>query len=367
MKTPIPSPKDRAIEERASYSKEQINKAGSILKKNSSNPEELNRAMNILSDWRAKHHYPLHVFQTRLRNASRDYDKKSIVVQRLKRTSSILKKLNRPYSGRKPTMKLAQMQDIAGCRAIVKNVKIAREIYETHYSKGNLKHRKVREKDYVASPKSDGYRSFHLVYEYKSDKRKTKYNGMLVEVQIRSKLQHLWATSVETVDFFTRNAIKLNQGDAAWADFFRLVSSAFAIKEKCTPVENISKEELYAKIKEKESELSVITKLESWAHGMNFFHELREKEIKSLSFFLFDLDISNGKLLIQAYASKEQERTKAFQDYLKLEKNHRNDQKHDIVLVGADTMENLRKAYPNYFADTKDFVSELKKTIQTLS
>ena len=72
-------------------------------------------------------------------------------------------------------------------------------------------------------PKKDGYRSLHIIYEYKSDKCKTDYNGLRVEVQIRSRLQHLWATAVETVDFFTRQAIKFNEGIPDWADFFRLV------------------------------------------------------------------------------------------------------------------------------------------------
>ena len=36
-------------------------------------------------------------------------------------------------------MQLFQMQDIAGCRAIVENVNIAKEIYNNYYLKGNLK------------------------------------------------------------------------------------------------------------------------------------------------------------------------------------------------------------------------------------
>ena len=345
MRMPTASSKDIA-EEFPSYNKKEINRAGSILKKDSSSPEESNRAMDVLSDWRADHHHPLHTFQTRLKRVSRKYDENAIVVQRLKRYSSILKKLKR-Y----PSMKLSQMQDIAGCRAIVKNAKIARKIYEDHYSKSRLEHKKVREDDYVANPKGDGYRSFHVVYE-------TMYNGMRVEVQIRSKLQHLWATSVEVVDFFTRSPIKLGQGDPAWADFFKFVSSAFARKEKYTPVESASKKDLYDKIIEKERKLSAITKLEGWTQGMKFSHEIKEK-VKKLGFFLFDLDIPKESLSIQPY--KEQERSKAFLDYSKLEKKHRDDPKHDVVLVGSDDAKNLKKAYPNYFADTKDFVSELKK------
>ena len=59
-----------------------------------------------------------------------------------------------------------------------------------------------------------------MIYRYSSDKGKKDYNGLLVEIQIRSKLQHLWATAVETVDFFTSQTIKSNQGQKEWVTFF---------------------------------------------------------------------------------------------------------------------------------------------------
>jgi hypothetical protein len=40
------------------------------------------------------------------------------------------------------------------------------------------------------------------------------------EIQLRSRLQHAWATTVETVDTFTRQAIKTGGGKAEWRRFF---------------------------------------------------------------------------------------------------------------------------------------------------
>jgi ppGpp synthetase/RelA/SpoT-type nucleotidyltranferase len=51
-----------------------------------------------------------------LRKKAFDVDNKSIIVQRLKRTPSILEKLRREDG-----MKLDRMEDIAGCRIIVAN------------------------------------------------------------------------------------------------------------------------------------------------------------------------------------------------------------------------------------------------------
>src|SRR3989338_8220358 len=167
-------------------------------------------------------------------------------------------------------MRLSQMQDIGGCRAVLQNVDQVRELCQKYYIKGDLKHKKVGEKDYITTPKKDGYRSIHLIYKYSSDKGKKEYNGLLVEIQLRSKLQHLWATAIETVDFFTRQAIKSNEGQEEWMDFFRLVSAAFAKIENCPPVPNTitDEKELHYQIKKKEAELNVIKIMSGWTRAM---------------------------------------------------------------------------------------------------
>jgi len=349
------------------YNKNELNKAGDILKDENSAEEETTKATEILNHWRASHSYPLHIFQMTLKNVSQRGDKTSLVAQRLKRATSIINKLRRKYEGRKPTMNLSQMQDIAGCRAVVKDVKIAKEIYNEYYLKGNLKHKRVGKKDYITFPKKDGYRSLHLVYEFKSDKGKKEYNGLKVEVQIRSKLQHLWATAVETVDFFTRQAIKFNEGRPDWADFFKLVSSAFAINENCPIIEGTTanKKKLYSQIMAKEKELEVIHRMEGWTHAMKFFNEEVKKKMKGkVKFFLLELDILGNKLSVKSYTQKQEK--KAIDDYDKLEKRHKGRTDYDVVLVGAETTKDLEKAYPNYFVDTKEFIFELEKIMKKI-
>lgn len=346
------------------YDKKEVNKAGKILCNKKSSEEEINKAIEVLNNWRAVHSYPLHIFQMRLKNKSKKIEKDSLTAQRLKRVSSILYKLNRSYDGRSPSMQLAQMQDIAGCRAIVQDVALAKILYNDYYLKSDLKHKKVSKKDYVNSPKKDGYRSFHVVYEYKSDKGKKEYNGLRVEVQIRSKLQHLWATAVETVDFFTRQAIKFNEGKPDWADFFKLVSSAFAKIENCPIVPNTpnDEQELYSKIKKKEVELSVISRMTGWTSAMKHFSEQGKTKTKGKAqFFLLELDILGEKVTVTEYTKKQEE--VAIKDYSNLEKRYKGKTDYDVVLVGADTTKDLEKAYPNYFADTKEFLSQLQKIL----
>ena len=347
------------------YDKFEINNAGKILINDKSSEEEKDRALEILNNWRAVHSYPMHIFQMRLRNKSQKVDKNSLTAQRLKRVPAILYKLKRSYNGRKPSMKLFQMQDIGGCRAVLSNISEARKLCDNYYLKGDLKHKKVNFKDYIDKPKEDGYRSIHLVYEYKSDKdRKKEFNGLRVEVQIRSKLQHIWATAIETVDFFTRQAIKSSEGHPDWVDFFKLVSSAFAKMENCPCIPHTPEDEkeLYSKIKEKEKELNVISKMAGWTSAMRFFGEkIKAKSKKKVQFFLLELDILGEKLNITSYAKEEEQ--KAIVEYSTLEKRHSGRKDYDVVLVGVDTANDLQKAYPNYFVDTTEFLNNLKKII----
>lgn len=343
------------------FSKSKTDLAGAILCDSSSSQEEKNNALGILSNWRAAHSYPMHIFKKRLKGVSERIDSSALSAQRLKRVPSIIKKLKRRYDGKKATMKLTQMQDIAGCRAVMSNVQLAKKLYEDYYLKGDLKHKRVNEKDYITYPKNDGYRSIHLVYRYYSDKGKKQYNGLLIEVQIRSKLQHLWATAVETVDFFTRQAIKSNQGQKVWMEFFKLVSSAFAKFENCPIVPGTldSEEELCSLIRQKEKELQVRAKMANWTRSIKLFDNLKNK--KNLHFFLLELDTIQEKLIISAYTKRQEK--KAIADYAKAERKIYGRDEYDVVLVGADTMIDLKKAYPNYFLDTREFLKYLDKIL----
>ncbi len=343
-------------------SKEQINRAGDILISDTASEDEKNGAQAILDNWRAIHSYPMHVFKVRLKQVSKQVDKNALTAQRLKRVPAIIKKLKRPYEGRPPTMKLSQMQDIGGCRAVLSSVPKVLQLYNERYLKGDLKHKRVGIKDYIKEPKLDGYRSIHLIYKYLSDKKgKKDYNGLLVEIQLRSKLQHLWATAVETVDFFTRQAIKSNEGPADWQDFFRLVSGAFAKMERCPSVPNTPSDEaeLFRQIREKEKQLNVIHVMAGWTKAVKVFEELKSKKKSQVQFFLLELDIAGERMNYTAYTKKQE--AKAIEDYADAERRNRGKKEFDVVLVGVDKITDLQKAYPNYFVDCKEFLEYLTK------
>jgi ppGpp synthetase/RelA/SpoT-type nucleotidyltranferase len=345
------------------YSKSNINRAGRVLRDPASSATDKDNALDVLDYWRAIHSYPMQVFYMRLKNASKNIDKNALTSQRLKRAYSIIAKLRRRYHGRNPSMDLYQMQDISGCRATLSTVDLAKKLSEDYYIKGELKHKRVGKKDYIENPKEDGYRSIHLIYKYNSDKeRKKKYNGLLVEVQIRSRLQHLWATAVETAGLFTREAIKSSEGSPEWLEFFKLVSSAFAKREHCPVVPGTpdDDQELYRQIAQKERALNIISKMQGWASALNVFNE-RTKKKGDVRFFLLELDIKGEKLTIHSYTKREEQQ--ALTEYATVENRYSGNKEYDVVLVGVAAAHDLENAYPNYYADTNEFLSTLRKII----
>lgn len=338
------------------YSKGKTNRAGDVLRKENIVLEEQNDALVVLSNWRASYAYPMHVFKNRLTRVASLIDKRSISAQRLKRVPSIIKKLNR-FS-----IRLTQIQDIAGCRVVMSDVSLVKKLYDKYYLTSDLKHKLVRVHDYINQPKINGYRSLHLIYEFKSDKvNKEIYNGLLVEIQIRSKLQHLWATAVETVSFFTNKALKLDEGEKDWYDFFRLVSSAFAMTEKSALVLDTpyKEKELYSMIKKREKELDVISKLNQWTELIRDIDSIKTKTGAHL--FLLKLDINLKKLSISSYSDRQESR--ALKEYAEFERDIYRKKGYDVLLVGVDMLKNLKKAYPNYFLDTKEFIIFLNKIL----
>ena len=77
-----------------------------------------------------------------------------------------------------------------------------------------------------------------MIYKYKNQ-RIPDWDGLLVEVQLRTKLQHSWATAIETIQMFNKKQIKKRRSNIKtdWGEFFALVSSAFAYVEGMPMVE----------------------------------------------------------------------------------------------------------------------------------
>ena len=220
-----------------------------------------------------------------------------LVARRLKRLNSIELKLNRFQD-----MQLDRMQDIAGVRVVFKNleqVKRFQALMEKTYLKGSRKFQLLNKKtkNYIQNPKNDGYRSIHQIFEYKDDSKK------YLELQIRTQLQHYWATAVEVLGMKTQAKIKQGEGEHYYKDFFKLCSALFFIKENTRIIEEytkLNKKEICKKISVLDKEYNILEQLSALAVSSKNI-ENQAKSNKQNYYFLVLLNLETSVLTIQGY------------------------------------------------------------------
>lgn len=200
---------------------------------------EVPRAFATVAWWRSLHAQPLSKAATSLRyHVARErafIDGRVDVTQRLKRTSTIGDKL-----ARESTMDVTQMQDIGGVRARLPSVE---HVYAL--SRRLIKSWTVhRTRDYIAEPKSSGYRALHHI---------VRRDGRLIEVQLRTVIQDAWANQIEDDGHETGVGLKFGRGSDAANSYYALVSQVFASAEHGRDVSDALAQELqtaHAKIKD---------------------------------------------------------------------------------------------------------------------
>lgn len=345
------------------YTIQQVNKAGRTLIAGIRAPidseqgwADFDEALMIVNNWRISHSYPLNTLQMNLRKTSGKFSNAPLVAQRIKRLVSIASKLER-----QPKMKLSQMQDIGGCRAVLDSVSEVRECVNYYVKKSRIKHNRASLDDYITTPKYTGYRGVHIVYRYFSDRNKA-FNDLKVEMQLRSQFQHAWATAVETVGTFVGQALKSNVGDEEWKRFFSLMGSAIAMREQAPPVPGTptDRRELTKELAKYAETLNVQNRLRAYGNALRAIKKRAEKA----HYYLLELDPVNNALIVTGF--KMAEMREAEEKYEKAELVVRDNPGRDAVLVSVDSVNALERAYPNYFADTRVFVQLLDQELSGL-
>lgn len=338
------------------YSRSKVDSAGRML--STAEPELIgedvwNEALAIINNWRSSHSRPLYTLRFCLRRNAEKINKTVLVAQRIKRLSSIRLKLELS-----PNMKLSQMQDIGGCRAVVDSVAQVNHV-AARIKNSEIKHKLISEDNYIAFPKQSGYRSLHLIYKFFSDKKAT-HNGLRIELQIRSQLQHAWATAVEIAGTFVQQALKSSQGEEDWLRFFALMGSAIALREDSplVPGTPTNGKQLTRELREYAKRLDVTSRLHAYGEAV----QIVDNADKNADYYLLELD--SVAMRVNVVGFRQSELGRAANEYLAVEKSISKNPGSDAVLVSADSMDSLRRAYPNYFLDTHRFVEAVIKALE---
>ena len=347
-------------------SKKSVNRAGDVLiGLTPSTEDEKAMAQKIFDNWRSLHDYPINTFQATFRMKLAKLNlKNTLLAQRLKRTPSIVEKLKRPGENR---TRLARMQDIAGIRIVVPKIQDIYTIiddYTKSLNSSNFPHKSINAFNYINEPKLDGYRSFHQVFEFVT-KSNSSLSSLKIELQIRTQLQHQWATAVEVLGLARETSYKSGQGDEKHKEFLSICSNLFAIKEG-TPIHSkyhtFSELELCQKLNELNEELKIIDSLKAMRVASNRIIEDKINKGTKAYLHLILLNLDEKRLRITEYKQSDSEQAK--QRYAFLEnKIYSESLNWDVVLVSVDNIDKLKKAFPNYYLDTNEFIRSVQKYI----
>ena len=325
------------------HSKGAVRRAGEALAEGI----ETDEVLTIANNWRAAHARSLNPVQGRLRyQAEKISPQRYTVTQRLKRMASIKRKL-----ARFPTMKLDRMQDLGGCRAVLPSI---RQVYELRGRLTNSE-KVFEKKDYIKHPQPrTGYRGIHLLSKRKEE---DEWYGLCTEIQLRTELQHAWATAVEIVGTFLRESLKSGEGSPARIEYFRKVSLLFSKLEEgseTTPDLDASQwRGIREDVASTTHELEIGKSLSAFA----VIAESLPENIKD-GYLVLRLDLNSNR--ISGFRYSQRMLAEAMQTY---EAYEREGEQTDTVLVSGQSIRELKQGYPNYFADSQLFQEALKRVI----
>lgn len=334
------------------YSRNQLSKAGEVLL-TSKEKKEVNNSQDLINEWRTDHLVPLEILKNEIISLlNMDGVNIVLVSQRLKRLTSIENKLDL-----NPQMGLGGMQDIGGLRIVLEDISSLEHVSNLLNGKDIGDFQFLRITNYIQSPKSSGYRSIHFIYKYSSTNN--IYDGLRFELQIRTKLQHTWATALETVDIHTETPLKSGYGNDDWLKFFRLVSSLFAYKESSNRLDehqNIELKELMRRYYKHNKEKRNLEMLQAFKVVLS--KPTESTDSNTSDYYLLSIDLDKRTVSIYSYTKEDYE--KATEDYYRLEKEMK-EKGHAIVLVATSSYLQLKDAYPSYFSDIEDFIYSLQR------
>jgi len=342
---------------RLQYSKRDVIRVGQALKGDiiwdSGREQEIYDIFEIAHNWRTSHAYPMRKMRSQMSGYMRGLDIKGLTAARLKQLSSVREKLRRINSN------LRQMQDLGGCRAVVPTMENARSLVDR--LKERSPHNFRRENCYMDEPRPSGYRSHHLVFGFAPQKDDEEdFLGRQIEIQVRSRLQHSWATAVEAVGLYRGEDLKAGKGSQEWLRLFELMSAEMARAEGCEYAQDGSNSRL-AEIADLSSAIDVVQALDTIRIAADNIERRTFRENRAPKFCLIKYDRENRKVDV-SYTNGP---SGIHDSYGTLEHDNEREgrQRYSVVMIEVEKIDDLRNAFPNYFGDVQLFKNSLSQVV----
>jgi len=202
--------------------------------------------------------------------------------------------------------------------------------------------------------------------------------GRFIEVQVRTKIQHYWATALEVVDLFTGRALKSNQGTSEWRGFFIEMGFQFEAMDQINLFHKRSKTDQYEsyirllrenkeladsnkRLKNEIKRIKVRKKLDAFNNSIKHVDQhISDKEgyARPDSYCLVRIDIEKRQIKTQLFSTELM--LDAEQQYIEMEKMAALENNTVVALVASDAVDGIKEAYPNFFANMNEFLDLLQ-------
>lgn len=306
-------------------------------------------------DFRAAHLKPLSETTIDLQNWMEEFGD-YYIAQRLKRKPQIIRKLQRLNT------RLTQLQDIGGCRIIVDSNAQVETLIE--FIKARAEERGLfrvrRVTDYRSLGRDDsGYRSVHFIMER---------DGCMLELQLRSKIQHYWAESIERTSVIYGYHLKEGEGSQVVRSYFKSLSDIFYEMEAGRQPSGRQKNDL--DVLRVESERIIHSSENPGAIGGYVNEEVIKamvaKEISvpsGLNNWLLVFDWKKGEFVTWDVVSRNSE--EAMASYVRYENEFPTEERFEVVLIGSSNVATVSRTHSHYFgiADFDKILEGLDQSI----
>lgn len=322
-------------------SKTKVDKSGLALAKGKYKDEvDFIDLEDTFDEYRKAHLQPLSDTTMNIQRLLANYGEPFYIAQRLKRKPQIVRKLNRL------SVRLTQLQDIGGCRIIVQKNSDVDKLFLY------LKEISAQDNDISVSRVTDyrekgrdvtGYRSLHVILDK---------NGYKLELQIRSRIQHYWAESIERTSVIYGHHLKEQEGAPEVISYFKLLSDLFYEIEAGREPSIQQKIDIDA-IRERCEDIIIKSdkhKIFDSFVNTDIIKTLIEKENRNpsgLNNWILIFDWNQGMFVSWDIVGKNPD--DAVASYINYENQYPAEQGYEVVLIGSSDIATVQQTHSHYF------------------